>query len=56
MWEVGLESVEQWWEWCREGHRLDTIPRNPDQTYKREGWQSWPDWLGYGKGRPARRN
>ena len=56
VWELGLKSVEEWREWCREGQRLDTIPSAPDVTYKREGWQSWPDWLGYGKGRPARRN
>ena len=24
--EVGLESKEQWVEWCRDGHRPDTIP------------------------------
>ena len=55
VWELGLKSVEQWWEWCREGHRLDTIPSAPDVTYKSEGWQSWPDWLGYGKGRAPQR-
>jgi len=53
VWEEGLESVEQWKEWCTE-HRPDYIPYNPDQTYKDEGWLSWPDWLGYGKGRPPR--
>ena len=56
VWELGLKSKEQWKEWCREGHRPDTIPYDPSFTYKREGWLSWADWLGYGKGRPARRN
>ena len=55
VWELGLTSREEWRQWCREGHRLDTIPRNPQETYKREGWVSWPDWLGYGKGRAPQR-
>ena len=54
VWEVGLESQDQWWEWCRDGHRPDTIPSHPHDTYKSEGWVSWPDWLGYGKGRAPR--
>jgi len=55
VWEVGLQSKEQWEQWCREGQRPDTIPSNPDVTYKGEGWLSWSDWLGYDKGRPAKR-
>ena len=55
VWEVGLKSQEQWEQWCREGLRPDTIPYSPDVTYKGEGWLSWPDWLGYGKGRAPRR-
>jgi hypothetical protein len=55
MWEVGLEGKEQWKQWCRDGHRPHTIPSTPDRTYKDEGWVSWADWLGYDKGRAARR-
>ena len=43
----GLKGHREWVQWCRDGHRPDTIPSTPDKTYSDEGWQSYPDWLGY---------
>ena len=43
----GLTSSTEWREWCNEGNRPDDIPSTPDQTYREEGWESWPDWMGY---------
>eukprot|EP00959_Pyramimonas_sp_CCMP1952_P338085 7080238-Pyramimonas_sp.AAC.1 len=41
-------------EWRASGECPHDIPSNPDRTYRDEGWLSWADWLGYGKGKPAR--
>jgi hypothetical protein len=46
--EAGLESFEQWREWCRD-HRPSDIPSHPDRTYTDEGYESMLDWLGYDK-------
>jgi len=51
-----LKNKEQWEQWCRVGHRPYDIPSLPNQTYKDKGWLSWPDWLGYGVGRPKCRS
>jgi hypothetical protein len=42
--------VSQWRTW---GDRPSDVPSNPNETYANEGWVSWPDWLGYGEGKPA---
>ena len=31
--EVGLESYEQWVEWCRDAPRPDNIPSHPSIKY-----------------------
>jgi hypothetical protein len=41
--------VSQWHAWV---DRPWDVPRNPNFTYANEGWVSWPDWLGYGVGKP----
>ena len=52
--KLGFKGVKEWQEWSASGERPHDIPSNPDRTYRDEGWKSWPDWLGYGKGKPAR--
>uniref|UniRef100_A0A7S0RM63 Uncharacterized protein n=1 Tax=Pyramimonas obovata TaxID=1411642 RepID=A0A7S0RM63_9CHLO len=51
---LGLTSQKDWQELSRSGMRPDDIPSNPQRTYRNKGWVSWPDWLGYGKGKQAR--
>ena len=46
MHEQGLKGTKEWKDWCRAGKRPADIPSAPDQTYKDEGWVSWPHWLG----------
>ena len=46
----GLTSKKQWQQWSRPAN----IPSNPEKTYAGEGWLSYPDWLGYGEGKPGR--
>lgn len=46
---AGLRSLEQWKEWCRDGHRPANIPSNPNLVYAGKGFVSMPDWMGYGK-------
>jgi hypothetical protein len=53
--QVGLKSKKQWQQWCRDGQRPLDIPSLPSQRYKDKGWVSWADWLGYDKGRSAKR-
>jgi len=43
-----LKGRDQWERWSRD-HRPADIPSNPHRTYADEGWQSYPDWMGYGK-------
>jgi hypothetical protein len=45
----GLELKGQvaWKEWRKSGQRPSDIPSDPSQTYRDDGWISWPDWLGY---------
>ena len=46
--KVGLKSCKEWEEWSRDCRPAD-IPSRPDITYADEGWESYPDWLGYAK-------
>jgi hypothetical protein len=41
-----LKSVKGWRAWSKSGQRPSDIPGCPDQTYRDDGWVSWPDWLG----------
>jgi hypothetical protein len=48
-----LRSQKEWQEYCA-NKRKDlpkkpkNIPSNPQKTYNNQGWQRYPDWLGYG--------
>ena len=46
---LGLESRQDWVEWCMSGQRPQDIPVDPSLIYDGEGgpWQGWPDFLGY---------
>ena len=52
--KLKLKSVKEWEVWSKAEERPSNIPSNPSKTYRDDGWISWPDWLGYGKGQQAR--
>jgi hypothetical protein len=41
-----LKGVKEWWAWSKSDQRPSDIPANPHNTYRDNGWISWPDWLG----------
>ena len=41
-----IKLKREFWERRKTDPELQLIPSNPDQTYKDEGWLSWPDFLG----------
>jgi hypothetical protein len=51
--KLKLKGLKGWREWTKSGQRPSNIPSTPDKVYRDNGWISFPDWLGYGKGRPA---
>ena len=46
--KLKLRSQKEWVEWSKSGQRPSNIPGCPQQTYRDDGWISYPDWLGYG--------
>jgi hypothetical protein len=42
-----LKSKNDWVIFCKNGQRPKNIPSNPYQFYKRNGWISYGDWLGF---------
>jgi hypothetical protein len=46
--KLKLKNRTEWREWRKSGQRPFNIPSAPDQTYRDDGWISWPDWLGNG--------
>ena len=45
---LGLQTLEDWKEYCKSGKKPKEIPTNPNRTYKEE-WTRWGDWLGNDK-------
>ena len=50
---LGLKNQQEWSTYCKEkleGHQKkpDDIPANPNQVYKKKGWNGMGDWLGTG--------
>ena len=43
--KLGIQSYQQWKEYCQDGKIPANIPNAPDQKYKSE-WQGWDDFLG----------
>jgi hypothetical protein len=50
---LGLESVDQWNEYCRSGKKPAGIPNAPQSVYANDGWLGMNDWLGTGKMPPG---
>ena len=52
--KLKLKSKTEWYQYIK-GEIKDKpilpieIPRNPSTSYAKDGWISWPDWLGTGK-------
>ncbi|WP_396145691.1 DEAD/DEAH box helicase family protein [Flavobacterium sp.] len=46
---LGLNTVEEWVEYCKSGNKPNEIPSRPNQYYKDKGWISFGDWLGTSK-------
>jgi post-segregation antitoxin CcdA/integrase-like protein len=46
--QLGLNSVEDWVEYCKSGNKPHDISSNPNTIYKDKGWINWGDWLGTG--------
>jgi hypothetical protein len=46
--KLKLRSQKEWYAWSKSGQRPSNIPSRPDETYRNDGWISYPDWLGYG--------
>jgi hypothetical protein len=45
---LGLNSFDQWRDYCRSGEKPEDIPAGPSRTYANSGWAGWGDWLGTG--------
>ncbi len=43
---LGLKSGDEWYLWAKT-NRPEDIPYSPDARYQGEGWNGWPDFLGY---------
>jgi superfamily II DNA or RNA helicase len=46
--KLKLKSTEEWWSYCKSGHKPEDIPTSPESTYKQVGWKGMGDWLGTG--------
>ena len=48
---LNLRSETEWRQYRKFGKdgklKPDDIPSNPSKTYKNDGWNGYPDWLGY---------
>jgi len=47
-----LENSDQWklfsaGKLTKKGMRPEDIPSNPEKAYENEGWNGYPDFLGY---------
>ena len=46
-----LRSKKEWHAWRKTAQRPSNVPAAPAVRYRKEGWISIPDWLGYDKNR-----
>jgi hypothetical protein len=44
---LGLQSLSEWKDYSKSGKKPGDIPAKPDNTYLKNGWAGYPDWLGY---------
>jgi hypothetical protein len=42
---LGMNSFEEWCDYCKSAKKPDDIPSNPNRTYADAGWAGWGDWL-----------
>jgi hypothetical protein len=45
--QLGFERKRELNKWKAEGKRPALIPSSPNITYRKKGWLSWPDWVGF---------
>ena len=43
---LGVETQQEWHDWCKTHQKPDDIPYSVDKTYKNKGWKGWKDFLG----------
>ena len=43
-----LNTMREWWAWCKSSARPANMPSAPNQLYKHDGWQGYGHWLGTG--------
>ncbi len=43
-----LKTFKEWKTYCKSGEKPIDIPAVPHNTYKKNGWSGWGDWLGTG--------
>ena len=51
--KLGIRSISHWMQYIKGDIRGITplpfdVPRYPNETYSKDGWQGWGDWLGTG--------
>lgn len=44
---LGLKSIKEYREWCKNRTDHFNIPEKPDQVYNTLGWNGWTDWLNH---------
>jgi predicted helicase len=44
--KLKLNTISDWYEYCKSGQKPIDVPALPHRTYKRKGWVSVGDWLG----------
>ena len=45
--KLQLKKQEEYWKYFRAGKLPSRLPSSPSNTYKNDGWISYPDFLGY---------
>jgi hypothetical protein len=45
---LNLRNRDQWWAYCKSGHKPKDIPAYPNEAYEKYGWIGLGDWLGTG--------
>ena len=44
--EMKIGTSTEWRRLASEGKIPEIYPKQPDKTYKKEGWKSWKEFLG----------
>ena len=54
--KLGLKGTKEWVKYCKSGRKPENIPNSPSVIYKKNGFISFPDFLGYSSNRGKNRN